>query len=180
MFAIIDLEWTSWKNSHERNWSLSWEHKEIIQIGTIKFKKNSKLLKAKNIIVSPSINKNLSLYIQKLTGINQFSMNTKSKKLIEALLELSIFYRDVKIIYCNGLDKQVLAENCKINKILYPLFLNKIINIRPQISNILSKKQNKIVSANLNEEIGLRPLKKHEAVSDCINILNFIRKFNLI
>ena len=57
MFAIIDLEWTSWKNSIQRNWSFSWEKREIIQIGTIKF--NSKnYVKKKNLIVRPKINQN--------------------------------------------------------------------------------------------------------------------------
>lgn len=46
MFAIIDLEWTSWKNSLKRNWSLEWEYREIIQIGTIKYK-NEKIIKKK-------------------------------------------------------------------------------------------------------------------------------------
>jgi inhibitor of KinA sporulation pathway (predicted exonuclease) len=180
MLAIIDLEWTSWKNSHKRDWSFSWENREIIQIGTIKFDKTQRLIKKKSIIVEPYLNKNLSLYVQKLTGINQLIINTRSKKLEKALLELNIFYNDVQKIYCNGLDKEVLIENCKIKKILYPKFFKKIVNIRPQISNFLNKKPNEIVSANLNESIGLKPLKKHEAIDDCINIYNFIKKNNII
>ena len=33
--AILDMEWTSWKGSASRNWSLSYEKKEIVQIGIV-------------------------------------------------------------------------------------------------------------------------------------------------
>jgi hypothetical protein len=34
--AIIDMEWTAWKGSAARNWSLSYENREIVQIAIIK------------------------------------------------------------------------------------------------------------------------------------------------
>jgi inhibitor of KinA sporulation pathway (predicted exonuclease) len=179
MYAIIDLEWTSWKNSNARKRNFSWEIKEIIQIGVIKFEKDKKNIRIKNLIIKPIYNSKLSFYIQKLTGINQFNLNARSINLKTAIMQLNIFFRGTKKIYCNGLDKEVLEENCKLNKISRPLFTNKIINIRPQISKILKKNSQEIISSELNEQIGLKPLKKHLATDDCINILNFIRKFNL-
>ena len=35
--AIIDLEWTAWKGSHERKWSLEFEQKEIVEFGFVSF-----------------------------------------------------------------------------------------------------------------------------------------------
>ena len=100
MFAIIDLEWTSWKNSIQRNWSFCWEKKEIIQIGAIKFN-NKNYVKKKNLIVRPKINQNLSYYVQKLTGISQFKINTTSTTFEKAIFELNIFYNNIDKIYCN-------------------------------------------------------------------------------
>jgi inhibitor of KinA sporulation pathway (predicted exonuclease) len=178
MFAIIDLEWTSWKNSLKRNWSLPWEKKEIIQIGTIKFYSQNKIIK-KSIIVKPKINNNLSYYVQKLTGISQLKMNTRSINFERALLDLSIFYRDTKKIFCNGLDKEILEENCKIHNVNYPFFLKKIINIGPEISKELSGNSLHFTSGDLNKKIGIKNLKKHDALNDCMNILNFLRKFDI-
>ena len=91
MFAIIDLEFTSWKGSFERDWKLSWEKREIIQIGAVKFKSFNGSLRYKNIYVKPKINKKLSLYIQKLTKINQNIINTQGKDFKFAIEEIDFF-----------------------------------------------------------------------------------------
>ena len=43
--AIIDMEWTAWKGSASRNWSLSYENKEIVQIGFVVTKNLNKIKK---------------------------------------------------------------------------------------------------------------------------------------
>jgi len=35
-YAILDMEFTSWKGSLERNWSFEWEKREIVNIQTLK------------------------------------------------------------------------------------------------------------------------------------------------
>ena len=179
MFAIIDLEWTSWKNSLKRNWSLEWEHREIIQIGTIKCN-NEKIIRKKNIYIKPKLNKELSSYVQILTGITQHKINTQSIKLENALTELEKFFKNVDTIYCNGLDKKIFSENCKLYNITDPLFLKKIINIGPKISQKLNIKNHHFISGNLNEILGFKSLNKHNALSDCINIFNFLVKKKII
>ena len=53
-FAILDLEYTSWKGSLQRNWSFDWEKKEIINIIDIKFNDlNKKKLTEIDIICKP-------------------------------------------------------------------------------------------------------------------------------
>ena len=46
--AIIDMEWTAWKGSASRNWSLSYENKEIVQVGFVVTKNLNKALMEKN------------------------------------------------------------------------------------------------------------------------------------
>ena len=123
MFAIIDLEFTSWKGSLERNWKLKWENREIIQIGAVKFKSFNGQLKYKSILVKPKINKNLSTYIQKLTKINQNNINTQGKDFKNAVEEINFFFNDVEYIFCNGLDKEIFIENFKIHKIKKKKFI---------------------------------------------------------
>lgn len=178
MFAIIDLEWTSWKGSHERNWSFEWEKREIIQIGTIKFN-NLKNIKTKSILVKPNINKNLSHYIQNLTGINQYTINFNSLTLEKSFLELCIFFTDVDKIFYNGLDKEIILENCKFNNLRKPIFLKKMINLGPKIREKLNSNKEHFTSSHINEKIGFKKLKTHRALNDCMNILNFIKKYEI-
>ena len=68
-FSIIDLEWTSWKNSLERNYSFEWEFQEIIQKADDT--KKGTTLAAKNL---PKLNKKFTevptrtTYVLKDTG----------------------------------------------------------------------------------------------------------------
>ena len=177
-FSIIDLEWTSWKNSLERNYSFEWEFQEIIQIGTIKFFSNEKGFKSKNILVKPNKNKILSNYIQRLTGITQREIMDYGMNFKDASKILEIFFLDVDIILCNGLDKEILKKNYIMNNLLPKNFVKKIFNIRPFISKKLKIDETKIVSGELNEKINMKSLKKHDALMDCINIYNFLYKYN--
>ena len=38
LVSIIDLEWTSWKGSQKRNWSLNYEKRDIIELGYVIFR----------------------------------------------------------------------------------------------------------------------------------------------
>ena len=78
-YIVVDLEWMSWKNNYygrflEKEKRKSWQKKEIIQIGAIKFDKNFKIIKKLNIYVKPKINPKLSKYIIKLTSIFLYSL----------------------------------------------------------------------------------------------------------
>jgi inhibitor of KinA sporulation pathway (predicted exonuclease) len=182
MFSIIDLEWTSWKGSIERNWKLSWENREIIQIGSIKFNRfgiKSKNLAKINFIIKPEINKNLSIYFQKLTKLNQQKIYERGKNFNEVNKDLNIFFKDSKFILCNGLDKEVLIENFKLKKILFPEFLKKIINIRPFLSAYLNKREEEIISSKINQDFNFENKNRHhDALFDCLNIYRSISKIN--
>ena len=177
-YAIIDLEFTSWKGSLERNWSLPWEKKEIIQIGAIKFNNFEQFLdKNINLYIKPSINGKLSSYIQKLTGIKQYHINELGIPLVEADIILRRFFNNVKTIYCNGLDKEILINNYKLLKKREPKFVKKILNIKPLLSSILNTDEKKLISSELHGffKIKKNNEQKHNGLKDCINIFNCLR-----
>jgi len=182
-YAIIDLEFTSWKGSLERSWSLPWEKKEIIQIGAIKFN-NFEQFSDKNInlYIKPLINRRLSSYIQKLTGIKQYHINELGVPLVEADTILRRFFNNVKKIYCNGLDKEILINNYKLLKRSEPKFVKKIFNIKPLLSSILKTDEKKLISSELHSffKIKKNNEQKHNALKDCINIFNCLKTINNI
>ena len=126
MFAIIDLEFTSWKGSLERDWKLDWEKREIIQIGVVKFSSFNGSLRYKKVYIRPKFNKKLSFYIQRLTKINQNIINTQGKDFKSAIEEITFFFRDVKYIFCNGLDKEIFVENFIFHKIKKKIFIKNL------------------------------------------------------
>jgi inhibitor of KinA sporulation pathway (predicted exonuclease) len=180
-YAIIDLEFTSWKGSWARNWSLPWEKKEIIQIGAIKFNNFQKFSdKNINIYIKPKINKHLSSYIQKLTGIRQYHINELGISLSEADILLRKFFSGVKKIYCNGLDKEILINNYKLLKMHEPRFIKNIYNINPIFVSILNIDKEKLISSELHRFFKIKDnnRQKHNGLNDCINIFNCLKKIN--
>ena len=171
-FAIIDTEYTSWKGSLERDWKLSWEKREIVNIGFIKFDRylKKKNLNGKNIFFKPLSNKRLSVYFQNLSKISQKKISSKKKISEKDIIAIDHYFKDVKYIFCIGTDKQVIIENIKMfNKSLINVsFLNKIIDIRPFLAKLLDLKEKNIVSSYLPNIVGLKKnkLKKHDALND--------------
>lgn len=169
--GIIDLEFTSWKGSQKRNWSLKWEKQEIINIGVIKFDKSfQKILGEKSFFFKPK-KKKVSLYFQKLTSINQNKINSFKFLNEEDIKFLNFFFKDVKFILSNGIDKIILENNLKNRKIKKEkfFFIKKIINIKPFISKILKVKPEKAVSSDLLKLVGItknKIFKKHQAIDD--------------
>ena len=167
--AIFDMEWTSWKGSHKRNWSLSWERKEIVQIGVILSKGLNDIIKKK---IYFKVKRNtLSNYFQILNGITQNDYNSFSELFYKNFYKFMLFIKDADLILCNGKDKEILIENLILNNIKIPKDFNKISDIRPYLSIILKLKENKIVSSELPNILGIKhTLKKHDALADSLAI----------
>lgn len=173
--AIFDMEWTSWKGSHERNWSHSWEKKEIVQIGVSISKNLNKLERKKNFFFKVK-KKKLSKYFQILTGISQNHYNRFSKPFNENFLKFKLLIRDSDFIVCNGKDKEILIENLQDNKIRIPKEIKKIKDIRPILAKILELNQSEIISSELPKILGLRhSLRKHDAIADSIAIFKSLK-----
>lgn len=164
--AIIDMEWTAWKGSASRNWSLSYENKEIVQIGFVVTKNLNKILKEKKLFFK--IKKNdLSNYFQILTKIGMSKYHLFAKPFIENLFYMNNVFKDVDKIFCIGYDGLILRENIDINKIKIPVFVNKIINIRPFLGKYFKIDDRKIISSLLPGMVGLRNSNTHhDALGD--------------
>ena len=176
-FAILDLEYTSWRGSLQRNWSFDWEKREIINVSSIKFDDlNKKNLKEIDIICKPLTVKFLSLYFQKLTGIKQKQVNEQGIKFDKALSKLEYFFLGVEKIFVNGLDGEVLKKNCKYHNLVPPLFIKKIIDIRPYLSKVLNKDKNQVISSELIETKSKGFFAPHTGLYDCYSIYKFISK----
>ena len=160
-------------------WKLSWEKREIIQIGAIKFNSFNGGLRCKSIYIKPKFNKKLSCYIQKLTKINQNIINTQGKDFRLAIEEIAFFFKDVKYIFCNGLDKEIFIENFKIHKINKKKFLSNIFNLKPFLSKKLKIDGEKIISSEMNKFFNFKNIStKHNGLDDAINIFKCLKILN--
>ena len=118
-FILFDTEFTAWEGSQERNWSLEWEHKELISVSALKveFKENKlSIIEKFNCLIIPSINYRLSDYIMNLTGITQTELEKKGisfKEFIEKFYKFS----DNLNLYSYGNDYIEIEENLYLNKI---------------------------------------------------------------
>jgi len=174
-FSILDLEYTSWKGSLQRNWSFDWEKKEIINISSIKFDDlNKKKLSEIDIICKPLTIKFLSLYFQKLTGIKQKKVNQQGINFNDALTRLEYFFLGVEKIFVNGVDGEVLKKNCKYHKLPVPIFIKKIVDIRPYLSKILNKDKNQVISSELVKTKSKGFFVPHSGLYDCYSIYKFL------
>ena len=139
-FIVMDLEYTASEGSLERNWSGPGEVREIIQLGAVEVTRTVKTWvvgRRLDVYVRPKINPNLSLFIQKLTGISLKKIQDEGVSFPKALGKLIAFIPNQAGILVNGDDAVVINENCVINQILNPFPPGVITNIRPFLADIL-------------------------------------------
>ncbi|WP_339720599.1 3'-5' exonuclease [uncultured Paraglaciecola sp.] len=130
---IFDTEFTAWEGSAQRNWSLDWEHREIIQIAAVKVAlslSGAQVISSFNTLVKPVINPNLSDYIIKLTGIEQHVLDDMGIDFQGALLQFHSFCSQGSLpCYSWGNDKRILIDNCLFNGIHMPDFTGNFYNL---------------------------------------------------
>ena len=186
--ALLDLEWTSWYgNYYGKNLinekRLSWQKKEIIQIGLIIIDENYKLKKKISVLVKPVINPKLSQYIINLTGITQKKIDLKGISFISAYKALKKNVNNC-IIVSNGTDGDVLSQNLKFNK------LNEknldVINIKNYLHEIYNIPDKFLHSTVIHTYFGYKLFNTnaHNALNDCLNIHKALKKikfdFNIL
>ena len=135
-FILFDTEFTAWEGSQNRNWSLCWEHKELISISALKVKReNNKLIIIDkfNYYIKPRINTELSSYIINLTGITQNKINTCGLD-FEIVMEKFYNFANNLSLYSYGNDYLVIHENMDLYKIdidsKYRMWGSKFLDIR--------------------------------------------------
>ena len=165
--TIIDLEWTAWKGSLNRNWSLEFEQMEIVEFGLVSFKDfNTKNISKKNFHFKTK--NEISNYFTNLTKITKQYNNIHGKSFDLNFLEINRLMNNSKIILCNGSDKEVLIKNFNMRNKKASAFINKIKDIGPILSNYFNDKKIHIVSSELLELLKVKNniKNKHRAADD--------------
>lgn len=187
-FIIFDTEFTSWEGSQERNWKGENEYRELIQISALKIKKKENTIyisKKLNIYVLPRINKKLSNYFIKLTGITQ---NTIDKQGIPFKKAIDMFYKFCKgkkeekyKLFSMGNDYTVIKENLKLNSInkrsRFYKWKKQFHDIKPLFSELVDI--NNYTSGTLYKAFEIKPHNKalvHNASWDCLSLFLSLKK----
>ncbi|MFH1741129.1 MAG: 3'-5' exonuclease [bacterium] len=174
---VFDMEYTAWEGSVQRNWSGPNEHREIVQIGAVKLDVGRGLeeIDSFEIMIRPRINPQLSDYFITLTKITQDRVDWEGVDLVEAMADFSSFAGSSSLLYCNGIDAELLAENSDLYRINCPLNKDRFRNV----SSLLSREAqvtNHVVSGELDEVFGIKvDLPAHDAVADARKIAAVLR-----
>ena len=161
-FILFDTEFTAWKGSQLRNWSLYWEHKELISISALKIKqiKNKlEIIDKFNCYIQPRINKQLSDYIIDLTGITQQKIDIQGVDFKIAIKKFYKFSENLQL-YSYGNDYKIIQENLDLYKIppdsKYRLWNNSFFDIRT-IFEFYNINTSKYTSGTIYKHFKLKP-----------------------
>lgn len=179
IFAIMDLEWTSWEGAHERKWSGPGEEMEIVQIGALKVKDDETLTETDSldVLVTPRINPGLSDYFIQLTGITQERLDADGIGFPDALEVLQAFLGgDIAKVYSMGSDFRVIERNCDLNGVVFPFDEALFINARELLKPIVGEDIATSDSSQLPAAMGFAPPGgAHQGLGDCRCIAETLR-----
>ena len=147
-YTLLDTEFTSWKGSLQRNWSLPHEYREIVNIGLLRISIDEKQISigtGLDLYISPRFVLRLSSYFVELTGITQHFLEDKPP-LSSVWPEVYSFIGDSTPL-SNGNDGQIIRENLFLNQISSPPFYTQ--NIRPLLLQGLNIVNSQCVSSSL-------------------------------
>ena len=177
--VVFDLEFTSWPGSHERNWGLPNEEREIIQIGAVKIETTGDMREVDSfqILVRPLKNPILSDYIVNLTEITQEKVEKEGILFPLALSRFINFIGEHPIdILSNGGDEEVIEENCQIHNIPFLSIFKKSTDLKIYFSEVLGISRKNCTSGMLPELFGLNNHEKqHDALGDARSISQALR-----
>lgn len=115
---IADTEFTAWEGSMARNWSLPWEHREIIQIAALRIRLEGGELREAgqfNELVRPRLNPSLSDYIQDLTGISQSLVDEHGVDFPSCYRSFVDFCGPAAVLGFWGPDQEIIGENLALH-----------------------------------------------------------------
>lgn len=181
---VFDLEYTAWDGSWQRAWSEPWEHREIVQIGAVlvDVSQDFATVDKYSRFVRPTHNPELSDYFISLTGISQQTVNREGIPFSQAYEEFLSFSGETNLFFSNGLDGEVLRENCHLNGIEYQLQLGSVVNIRAAlaraISSVVGRELGSVDSGDLVRTLEINAShsgNKHDALADAEGIVLALR-----
>jgi len=111
--VVYDLEFTAWEGSMARRWMAPGEYKEVIQIGAVKVDEYFAPLEILNLLVRPRLNKDLSPFIENLTGITTAALTERGVDFAEAFTRFAHFAGERPIVSF-GRDDLVLLDNIRL------------------------------------------------------------------
>ncbi|BDX04607.1 3'-5' exonuclease [Planctobacterium marinum] len=177
--VIFDTEFTAWPGSREHNWSRQGEAREIIQLAALKIKVQQKRLSAVasfNVLVKPTINPNLSEYIQELTGIRQQVVEDHGVDYPSCAELFHEFIENGTLpCYSWGPDVKVLKENHHFNQKQWLYREDSFIDLKTCIKS-KGLPFTQLISGDLAAKVD-KPLvgHKHNALYDVKSILVFLQ-----
>jgi inhibitor of KinA sporulation pathway (predicted exonuclease) len=167
--VVFDLEWTSWPGFMQSGWSQPGRHREI----------NSGYAEQAGfeLLVRPGINRELSPYITRLTGITQTNMRDEAVDLPVALSRFAAFCDGAGLLCCNGDDDVVISENCRLQAISCPEVLRRpAYNLRPLFVETTGVSDSDLSSCDLSAHFGLTSAgASHTALADAREIAAALR-----
>lgn len=170
IFAIMDLEWTSWEGARQRWWSGPGEEMEIVQIGALKVRDDEALTETEtlDVLVTPKINPQLSDYFVQLTGITQDRLDADGIGFVESLEALRDFLGGIAKVYSWGTDIRILERNCGLNGVDFPFDEAMFADARELLSRTVDAKLDKVNSSQLPAAMGFPPPgAAHQGLGDC-------------
>ena len=178
-FVVLDTEFTAWQGSMQRQWSESWEHREIIQIAAVKVQANGthiRIVDTLNELVQPVINPQLSDYVMALTGIAQHTLDNTAVDFPSSLQQFWHFCRNGTLpVVSWGNDGVVLQENCQLQAVAMPVFSGGFHDLKTQLRAQHIAFDN-VNSGRLASHLGIDlEGKEHNALHDVRSIVSAIQ-----
>jgi inhibitor of KinA sporulation pathway (predicted exonuclease) len=178
--VLWDTEFTSWPGAQERGWSGENEHREFIQIAALKFDvETRKVTDTFEILCKPTLNPELSDFIQELTKITQAQIDEHGVSVPEAIGQFIDFIKAEDGYplpsWSFGRDDLVLRENCDINSMLFPCSSETFHDLQAQLKEKGIKVKG-YSSGSLYQLFGLSlDGHVHNALHDCRSLAASLR-----
>ena len=170
VIGILDLEFTAWKGSSQRNWSEPWEWREIVQIGLLLVDagRGFSVCDEIEILVRPLRNPILSDYFTSLTGITQEQLEERALPFEDAIARLCEFCASGEFIIFNGSDGEIIRENCAMREMAPPCQEIRMFDFSPLLARTLGRPLNELISSVLPTLAGIEVVgRPHTALHDC-------------
>ena len=127
--VIYDLEFTAWEGSMRHRWLRPGEFKEVVQIGAVKLDAHSlAVVGTFCAFVRPRINKTLSPYLERLTGITNETLRDEGCDFAQAYGAFAHFAGDA-VCASYGRDDLVFEDNLRLYGLPRPVHAPRYVDL---------------------------------------------------
>ena len=180
IFLILDTEYTSWEGAYLRGWSGEGEHRELVQISSIKVKdlrtfNGSEFL---SLYAKPRLNPLLSDYFKDLTGISQEFVDEVGFEIADVI---NLFADFSDGVHCFSWDNDIaiLEENIDLLGNKFSLRIGKHTDVR-RLFEFYGFNCEALSSGEISDRVpgssSILPGNSHNALSDCVSIASAMHK----